>query len=131
MNIIWWQKTNYTILTLLISNIQLILQNLLTEVYAHIYAYSVNMHNIAHSPISWQCFHVSSILLKTLQNDAQREKCPNTEFIWSLFSHIRTEYVVLGSKSPYSVRIRENTDPKKGRIWTLLTYTVFFFTRIT
>ena len=41
-----------------------------------------------------------------------REKCPNTEFFWSVFSHIRTI-------SPYSVRKRENTDQKKLHIWTL------------
>ena len=36
-----------------------------------------------------------------------REKCPNTEFFWSVFSSIRTEY-------GYS-------DQKKLRIWTLFT----------
>ena len=36
-------------------------------------------------------------------------------FFWSIFSCIRTEY------SPYSVRIRENTDQKKLRISTLFT----------
>ena len=52
----------------------------------------------------------SSILLQILQNDALREKCPNTG---SLFSQIPTEYEVLWSNSPYSDRIRENTDQKK------------------
>ena len=41
-----------------------------------------------------------------------REKCPNTELFW---------FEDLGSKSPYSVRIWENTDQKKLRIWTLAT----------
>ena len=44
--------------------------------------------------------------------------CPNDcvksvqieSFFWSLFSRIPTEYKDLQSKSPYSVRIRENTD---------------------
>ena len=35
-------------------------------------------------------------------------------FLWSVFSRIR-------SKSPYSVRMRENADQKKFRIWTLFT----------
>ena len=39
----------------------------------------------------------------------------------SLFSHNRTEYGYLRSKSQHSVRIRENKDQKKLRIWTLLT----------
>ena len=37
------------------------------------------------------------------------------------FSHIQTEYGDLQSRSPYSVRTRENTNQKKLRIWTLST----------
>ena len=40
-------------------------------------------------------------------------------FFWSVFSRIRTEYVDFRRKSSYSVRIRENMDQKKLRIWTL------------
>ena len=40
-------------------------------------------------------------------------------FFWSVFSCIWTEYEDFRSKSPYSVRRRENTDQKKVRIWTL------------
>ena len=43
-----------------------------------------------------------------------REKCPNTDFFWSLFSSIWTEYGDLRSKSPYSVQMRENTDQKNS-----------------
>ena len=42
-------------------------------------------------------------------------------FFWSVFSRIRTEYGEIRSISPYSVRMRENTDQKKLRIWTLFT----------
>ena len=42
-------------------------------------------------------------------------------FFWSVFSCNRTEYGDLRSKSPYSVRIHENTDQKNLRIWTLFT----------
>ena len=50
------------------------------------------------------------------------EKCPNAEFFFlSVFSCTRTEYGDLRSKFPYSVRIQENTDQKKHRIWTLFT----------
>ena len=38
---------------------------------------------------------------------------------WSVFSCIRTEYGNLIHKSLYSVRIEENTNQKKLRIWTL------------
>ena len=50
-----------------------------------------------------------------------REKCPHTEFFWSVFSCIRTEYRDLYRKSPHLVRIQENTDQKKLLIWTLFT----------
>ena len=45
-------------------------------------------------------------------------KCPNTESFWSVSSCIGTENGDLRSSS---VRIQENTDQKKLRIWTLFT----------
>ena len=48
------------------------------------------------------------------------------EFFWSVFSRIWTECGYLQSKSPYVVQIRENTDSKKVRIWTLFTQWQFF-----
>ena len=42
-------------------------------------------------------------------------------FVWSVFSHIRTEYEERLRISPYSVRLRENTDQIKLRIWPLFT----------
>ena len=39
---------------------------------------------------------------------------PYLEFFWSVFSHIPTEYGNLLRKSPYSVRIQENTDQKNS-----------------
>ena len=41
-------------------------------------------------------------------------------FFWYVFSRIRTEYGEIWSISPHSVRMRENTDQKNLRIWTLL-----------
>ena len=40
-------------------------------------------------------------------------------FFWSVFSCIRIEYGDLLRIFPYSVRIEENTDQEKLRIWTL------------
>ena len=48
-------------------------------------------------------------------------------FLWSVFSHIRTEYGEMLRISPYSVRMRENTDQKNLRIWTLFTQWIFQF----
>ena len=42
-------------------------------------------------------------------------------FFWSVFSCIRSEYGEIRSIPPYSVRMRENTDHKKLRFWTLFT----------
>ena len=42
-------------------------------------------------------------------------------FFWSIFSRILTEYGEIFRISLYSVRMRENTDQKKLRIWTLST----------
>ena len=42
-----------------------------------------------------------------------REKCPNTEFFWSVFSRIRIDYGEMLRITPYSVRMRENMDQKK------------------
>ena len=42
-------------------------------------------------------------------------------FFWSVFSRIGTEYEEIWSISPYSIRMRKNTDQKKPRIWTLFT----------
>ena len=48
------------------------------------------------------------------------EICPNTE-LFLVFSRIWIEYAEILRISPYSVRIRENTDQKKLRIWILST----------
>ena len=40
-----------------------------------------------------------------------RKRGPQSELFWSVYSRIRTEYVEIQSRiSPYSVRMRENTD---------------------
>ena len=43
-----------------------------------------------------------------------REKCPYSEFFWSLFSRIRTEFGEIWSIYPYSVGMPENTDQKNS-----------------
>ena len=48
-------------------------------------------------------------------------KIKHTEFFWSVFSCIWTEYADLLRKSPYSVPILENTEQNKLRIWTVFT----------
>ena len=46
-------------------------------------------------------------------------------YFWSVFSHIRTEYGEIRRISPYSVRMRENTDQKQLLIWTLFTQLIY------
>ena len=43
------------------------------------------------------------------------QKCPYSEFFWSVSSRIRIEYGDIRSISPYSVRIWENTDQKNSK----------------
>ena len=45
------------------------------------------------------------------------EKWPYSEFSWSVFSRIRAEYgLQILRISPYSVRMRENTDQKNSEV---------------
>ena len=73
-----------------------------------------------------------SFIYKNISTDLSDTHCVKyvqiRSFFWSVFSWIRTEYGDIGSTSPYSVRMRENTDQKKLRIWTLFTQwqNVFF-----
>ena len=61
------------------------------------------------------------------QPKAVREKCPYSEFFWSVSSGIWIEYGETLRISPYSVRMRENTDLKnseyghfsRSEIWVL------------
>ena len=48
------------------------------------------------------------------ENETLNDKCLHSEFFWSLFSLIRTEGGDLFTKSPYSIRMRENTDQKNS-----------------
>ena len=43
-----------------------------------------------------------------------RKKFPYLEFLWSVFSRIRTEYAEIRSICPYSVRLWKNTDQKSS-----------------
>ena len=56
-----------------------------------------------------------------MEGETLREKCQIRSFFWSVFSRNRTEYGEILRTSPYSVRMLENTDQKKLRIWTLFT----------
>ena len=59
------------------------------------------------------CVHLSAYFSLTFP---LREKCPYSEFFWSVFSRIRTEYgEILGNAGKYG--------PEKLRIRTLFTFT--------
>ena len=57
---------------------------------------------------------IKQLSLKYYRYNVRREKCPYSEFVWSVFSRIRTEYGEILRISPYSVRMRENTDRKNS-----------------
>ena len=89
--------------------------------------------------ISTKIVHRSSIISQRSwninSNMSQHVHCVKSlqirSFSWSVFSCIQSEYRKIRtkkklriwalSKSPYSVRIQENTDQTKIRIWTLFT----------
>ena len=51
------------------------------------------------------------------QEAVLRENCSYVEFFWFVFSRLRTEYGEIVRISPYSVRMRENTDQKNCEYW--------------
>ena len=53
---------------------------------------------------------VKQLKMKQKNKNTLREKFPYSEFLWSVFSCLRTEYRDFLSKSLYSVKMRENTD---------------------
>ena len=55
-------------------------------------------------------FHNLYTKASSIAKRALRKKCPYSELFWSVFSRIRTEYGEILCISPYSVRMRENTD---------------------
>ena len=52
------------------------------------------------------------LLLKIQRCMLLHEKCPYSEFFWSIFSRIWTVYHYLACISPYSLEMREYTDLK-------------------
>ena len=80
------------------------------------------MHFVVGCLINAMHYHDKITLRKGKSKPSLREKCPNTDFFWSVFSCIRTEYGDLLRNSPYLVRIQKNTDQKNLRIWALFTH---------
>ena len=58
--------------------------------------------------------------IQTAASQSLRKKGPYSEFFWSVFFHIRTEYGQLRSKSPYSVRMWENAGQKNSEYGHIL-----------
>ena len=62
------------------------------------------------------------------KHDARlRKKSPYSEFFWSVFSCIRTEYGEIRSIFPYSVRMQENTDQKNSENRYFLRSAIFLY----
>ena len=60
---------------------------------------------------------ISEVFMRVLRHFPEytlREKCPHSEFFWSVFSRIRTVHGEIQSVSPYSVQMRENKDQKNS-----------------
>ena len=65
---------------------------------------------------------IKGVFLRVLWNFSEqlvlREKCPCSEFFWSAFSRIRTEYGEIQSNYPCSVRMWENRDQENSEMGT-------------
>ena len=71
---------------------------------------------------SYKTITVRTVIFQRRQRKVQCVRSVKIQsFFWLIFSRIRIEYEEIRSISPYSVRIRENTDQKKIRILTLFT----------
>ena len=57
---------------------------------------------------------MDKLVLKTRHDYTMREKCPNSEFSWAVFSCIWAEDGEIRSISPYSVQTREKIDKKNS-----------------
>ena len=68
-------------------------------------------------------FHALVIQIFSSGSNSLRETCPYSEFFWSVFSLLWTEYGEILPVSPYSVQMRENTDQKYRLLRTLQTFT--------
>ena len=88
-------------------------------------------NNVVNMVIYKKTNSIFELQIKIIQNRIHWTKCLNhhcvksvqiRRFFWSVFSLIRTEYGEILRISPYSVRMRENTDQKKLRIWTYFTH---------
>ena len=68
--------------------------------------------------VSFNIMCIVRILIDTVSLNnislSLRDNCPYLEFFWSAFSRTRIEYGEIRSISPYSVRMRENTDQKNS-----------------
>ena len=92
------------------SNRDFSLMHLILPCYYYLYQYSLLIRLILAFLYDLRWAHYC---MKTVQTRT---------FFYSIFSRIWTEYGEIWSTSPYSVRIRENTDKKKLRIWKLFTH---------
>ena len=84
-----------------------------TPILKNIYARLLEIPNKKLQPINCHSgkYFFNFFSFETL---SLRERCPYSEFFWSVFSRILTEYRGILRISPYSVRMRENTDQKNS-----------------
>ena len=83
----------------------LIVNNLQSQIYRF---KKIMVENINNTCCKW------NIELFVIIELSLREKCPTTEIFLVRISRTRTEYGEMRSISPYSVRMRENTDQKNS-----------------
>ena len=99
--------------------------------YITYWVFVFNINISSHDVMGWKCMDNKSQVLSNICFDAGYiisfiylesvhwvKSVQIRSFLWSVFSRIHPR---IRSISPYSVRMRENTEQKKLRIWTLFT----------
>ena len=106
-------------------------RNVFKKILQHRFAKILKFEKFLRTPIQKNICKrllLSNVFIVNLKHTQQRsifhryvKSVQILSFLWSVFSRIGTEYGEIRSISPYSIRMRKNTDQKKLRIWTLFT----------
>ena len=142
---IFFDDWNTTVQNLVIFNIQTIFSILIIKFVTNCISVNSLIHFWQINPFytHWKntlVFRWYNMEIALNGSNALCEKCPYSVFFWSVFSCIRTKYGEIQSISPYSVRLRENTDQKNseyghfscsdGSLWLLSSYLNFRLSKI-
>ena len=105
----WWLDSIFC------SLIKLIKSLVLCMTYSFLLIVVTTLLSIMRYDMMW-CQYLKLLFVRIIVlHLLLREKCPYSEFFWSLFSRIQTKYGEIWSISPYSAQTQENTKQKNSK----------------